>query len=214
MPKTLKSFHENHKSAHTISMKKLQHQPDFSKLCKPAQNHILDIASLLIFFFFVASITGFLWEVLIFLVKEGRFRNRGFLYGPWLPVYGIGAVLFFVLLCKKKSHPLTVFLLSLFIGTGLELVIGWFLDTWWGLRYWDYTTYFLNFHGYICLFSAAGFGIAGTIWICLLSTPLKKLWFLLPVRLRRALNTILILLFVTDCAAALIFPNTGKGVTF
>ena len=44
----------------------------------------------MIFFFFVTSVGGFLWEVLIFFVKDGRFRNRGFLYGPWLPVYGAG----------------------------------------------------------------------------------------------------------------------------
>ena len=37
----------------------------------------------MIFFFFTGSVCGYVWEVLIFLVKEGTFRNRGFLYGPW-----------------------------------------------------------------------------------------------------------------------------------
>ena len=122
----------------------------------------------MIFFFFTGSVCGYVWEVLIFLVKEGTFRNRGFLYGPWLPVYGIGAVLFSVILSPrellpdssgkyKKNHPVTIFFLSALSGSGLELVIGWFLDFLWNLRYWDYSGYFLNFRGYICLVSAFGF---------------------------------------------------------
>lgn len=125
----------------------------------------------MIFFFFTGSACGYVWEVLIFLVKEGTFRNRGFLYGPWLPVYGIGTVLFSVILSPrellpdssgkyKKNHPVTVFFLSTLLGSGLELVIGWFLDFLWNLRYWDYSGYFLNFRGYICLASAFGFGVA------------------------------------------------------
>ena len=123
---------------------------------------------------FVCSVCGYVWEVLIFLVKEGTFRNRGFLYGPWLPVYGIGAVLFSVVLSPrellpdssgkyKKNHPVTVFFLSTLLGSGLELVIGWFLDFFWNLRYWDYSGYFLNFRGYICLASAFGFGVGGVL---------------------------------------------------
>lgn len=138
----------------------------------------------MIFFFFTGSACGYVWEVLIFLVKEGTFRNRGFLYGPWLPVYGIGAVLFSVILSPhellpdssgkhKKNHPVTVFFLSTLLGSGLELVIGWFLDLFWNLRYWDYSGYFLNFRGYICLVSALGFGIAGVLWVCIFSKYCK-----------------------------------------
>ena len=141
---------------------------------------------------------------------------RGFLYGPWLPVYGIGAVLFYLLLgCRrKKIHPAGIFFLSAGIGTGLELLIGWFLDTFWNLRYWDYSGYPFHFHGYICLYAAIGFGIAGVLWICVLETPLTRLWKRLSPKVRLGLNTLLLLLFAADCAAALIFPNRGAGITF
>ena len=150
-------------------MKKHSNLPDFSKLCAPEQNPIQDKISLLIHFFFLGSFSGFLWETLIFLVKDNTFRNRGFFYGPWLPVY---------------------------------------------LRYWDYSSYPYNFHGYICLFSAIGFGIAGMLWICVFSNIFRKYWFSLPPGFRRCFNSMLVLLFLTDCAAALIFPNAGHGITF
>lgn len=169
---------------------------------------------LLFFYFFLASVCGFLWEVLLFFIKEGHFRNRGFLYGPWLPVYGTGAVLIYILLSRLRHHPVKAFVYSLLIGTSLELIIGLTLDYFWGLRYWDYSGSPLNFRGYICLISALGIGIAGALWICLLSPHLEKLWFHMPEKIRSAVNTILLLLFITDCATALIFPNTGRGITF
>lgn len=227
-------------NAHTIPMKKNDHLPDFHKLCSPGQNHITLFISQQIFFFFLGAIGGFLWEVLLMLAKAGQFANRGFLYGPWLPIYGIGAVLFYLLLgdrkilytpstaahslslpsskasCRKsaKKHPFRIFFLSMLIGTGLELLIGWFLDFGWNLRYWDYRSYPLNYNGYICIWSAAGFGIAGVLWICLLSSRITRLWLRFSGKSRTNINTILILIFLLDCTASLIFPNTGPNVTF
>lgn len=247
LPSTSYIFHT---FGHPILMKKSEHLPDFHKLCSPGQNHIAFLISQQIYFFFLGAVGGFLWEVLIYLVLDGTLVKRGFLYGPWLPLYGTGAVLFYMLLgnpvhqakyylegetlyspastisfrkkrflaAKKERrenlHPITLFFLSLFIGTVTELASGWFLDTFWDLHYWDYSGCPLNFHGYVCLYSALGFGIAGTIWICFLSSFMTRLWIQLPVELRKRINTIFILLFLIDCAAALIFPNIGKNITF
>lgn len=263
-----------HASGHTNPMRTHEYKPDFHKLFSSEPHPVRLLASQLIFFFFLGSIGGFLWEVLLFLVKDGQFHNRGFLYGPWLPVYGIGAVLFYLLfgnpkqiffMCrnsremptaqdyalhlllsdsslsspehersfqmdskdfdvfsttgslsnrKSRKHPLTIFLLSALTGSLIELAVGCFLDLVWNLRYWDYTGYLFDFHGYICLWSVLGFGVAGTLWICFLSHPITKFWLMLPAKIRNGSNTILILLFLTDCAAALIFPNQGNGITF
>ena len=129
-----------------------------------------------------------------------RHRRSAFLSAAGLPA--------------KKIHPAGVFFLSAAIGTGLELLIGWFLDAFWNLRYWDYSGYPFHFHGYICLYAAIGFGIAGVLWICVLEAPLTRHWKRLTPKVRLGLNTLLLLLFAADCAAALIFPNHGAGITF
>lgn len=152
--------------------------------------------------------------MLLLLRKDGSFHNRGFLYGPWLPVYGAGGVILYLLFRRIKKHPVRVFFLSALAGSALELLIGWILDTVWGLRYWDYSSYPWNFSGYICLYSALGFGIAGTAWVCFVSGILEKLWFRFPRTFRYAFNSLLVLLLLLDAAAALIFPNTGAGITF
>lgn len=166
------------------------------------------------FCFFVTSISGYLWEVCIYFFQESTFTNRGFLYGPWLPVYGAGAILLHILLHTQCRHPLRVFFLSMLLGTLLELLVGIFLDCFWGLRYWDYTGWVLNFHGYICLLSALGFGFAGVLWICFLSRLLLILWSKIPASLQRIILTLLVLAFLIDCSAALIFPNHGENITF
>lgn len=195
-------------------MKKHSPHSDFKALPKDSHTTTQEYITLLIFYFFTASFCGFVWEVFLFFLKEGHFRNRGFLYGPWLPVYGTGAVLMYLFLFSLRRQPLKVFFYSVLAGTSLELIIGLFLDYFWELRYWDYSSYPLNFRGYICLYSALGIGIAGAVWVCLLSALLKKLWFLIPEKLRSIITAILLLLFLFDLAAALIFPNTGRGITF
>lgn len=62
-------------------MKKHDRLPDFSKLCAPEQTPISFFLSQQIYFFFLGSIGGFLWEVAIFLYRDKTFANRGFLYG-------------------------------------------------------------------------------------------------------------------------------------
>ena len=166
-----------------------------------------------IYLFFLTSMAGFLWEVLLYLVKDGSFRNRGFFYGPWLPVYGVGAVLILLLLRRFQKHPVLCFFLSAAIGSAVELLIGWMLNTFWGLRYWDYSGHFWNWNGYICFTSAVGFGIAGAVWVCCLSILSLKLWHKIPRKGQMVLIAVLFFLFITDIAAALIFPNAGRGIT-
>ena len=128
--------------------------------------------------------------------------------------------------CRHHPHPIldilpvyltrgiSIFFLSALSGSGLELVIGWFLDFLWNLRYWDYSGYFLNFRGYICLASAFGFGVAGVLWVCIFSKILQKWWYHISLDFRKKWNMFWVFIFVIDCAAALIFPNTGHSITF
>lgn len=166
------------------------------------------------YLFFTASLAGFLWEVLLFFVLDGRFVNRGFFYGPWLPVYGSGAVLIYACLHHKKSHPLYCFFASAAIGASVELFTGWLLDTVFHLRYWDYHGQFLHVGGYICLFSVLGFGLAGTFYICLAAPFLLRFWNRLLPALRGYLIGLFLILFALDAAASLILPNRGQGITF
>lgn len=164
--------------------------------------------------FYAAAFTGFLWEVLLYFIQEQSFYKRGFFHGPWLPIYGVGAVIIYFFLHNQKSHPIRCFFYSGLIGAGVELGIGWFLFTFFHARYWDYTGQFLNVGGYICLYSILGFSLAGMAFVCIAAPKLLGLWSRLPLRLRLNLIAFLVILLALDTAASLIVPNEGEGITF
>jgi len=167
-----------------------------------------------IFFFFLGAFLGYLWEVLLFYVQDGVFCNRGFLYGPWLPVYGVGAVLMLLILRRFQKHPVKVFFLAVLLGSFVELFIGWFLAQVFHLRYWDYHDYPLQLGGYVCSLFCTGIRhrrCALGLCVCADCLPFMEK---MPVPLQRIFLTLLILAFLFDCAAALIFPNAGHNITF
>ena len=166
-----------------------------------------------LFLFFAASFIGYIWEVFLCSLKDGILYNRGFFYGPWLPVYGTGAVLLFFSLRFLAARPVCVFVLSLLLGGGVELAAGLLLDVCFGLRYWDYRGSMLNVNGYICLVSVMTFGLAGMLWVCFISRYLLSLWDrVLPGR-QELILSLLSFFFMLDLAAACILPHVGLGIT-
>ena len=91
------------------------------------------------------------------------FVNRGFLFGPWLPIYGIGFLIIMVIFnLLKIKKPLWVFVAGTLIAVGAELIASYIIDATLGTRLWDYTGYFMNFDGRIALVPGLMFGLL--IW--------------------------------------------------
>ncbi len=166
------------------------------------------------YFFFLSAFAGFLWEVALTLLQSSTVCKRGFFYGPWLPVYGVGGVLLYLLLHRLKNHYILCFFLSAAIGTAVELAIGLLIRKVYHLNYWDYSGFYFNYHGLICLLSSIGFGFAGVFWISYFSRYALLLWNKLSIKKQKALLLLLLLLFSIDCLIAVPAPNTGRGITY
>ena len=122
------------------------------------------------YLFFLASVLGFLWEVLLYFVLHHYFVNRGFFYGPWLPVYGAGAVLLEAFLQRLHIHrAVPVFAVSALTCSTLEYLLGAYLAWYRGLRYWDYSHLPFHLNGHICLYSCyapnTGNDICFSVWL-------------------------------------------------
>lgn len=167
-----------------------------------------------IWLFTFLSFAGWLWEVCLYLVTTGRFVNRGILTGPWLPIYGAGGLFLFFLLYRLKKHPVFVFLLAAAVCSALEYFCSWFLEKLWGVRWWDYSGYFANLNGRICLLGAAAFGTGALLAIYLLIPWFEKIYEKIPPRIRKTVGILLLLLFVIDGAYAAANPNAGWGITY
>ena len=168
----------------------------------------------MVFLFVIASLIGYIWEVALTYVCTGILCNRGFMHGPWLPIYGFGSLFLLVLLYRFAHRPIIVFFLSGVIGSFVELITGLALDIYWNICYWDYSGLKFDLAGYISLISFLGFCIAGALWVCILVPLLYKVWAYIPALARRASVLLFCTVFFIDYIYSLFCPNTGVGITF
>lgn len=121
-------------------------------------NNLIKLAIL----FYLCSIIGYIYEMILCFIYNGKFLSHGILYGPWLPIYGTGSLLISCL-SKYRKHPILIFILSFFISGILEYLCGFLLLKYLDMRLWDYRGWFLNINGFVCLISAFIFGIGGLL---------------------------------------------------
>lgn len=167
----------------------------------------------LVLLFFAFSFAGWLWEVGIHIVTQGIFVNRGTMYGPWLPIYGCGAVLVLLLLRKVFKNPPLTFVVSMVVCSIIEYFASWYLEKAHGIRWWDYSGYFMNLNGRICLEGAVVFGLACCLVVYFVGPLLGELIDKMPPQRRMALSLVLAALFLIDGAYSSKHPNAGKGIT-
>lgn len=166
-----------------------------------------------ILLFFTFSFIGWIWEVFLFILETGTLVNRGTMYGPWLPIYGAGGVLILFLLKRFREKPILMFL-SAFILCGIvEYGTAWYLETFKHLRYWDYSGYFVNIKGRICLEGLIVFGLGGCGFTYLLAPLFDNLYRKINPKIVNILCIVLVLLFMGDCAYTHIHPHTGQGIS-
>ena len=166
----------------------------------------------LILLFVIFSVIGWMWEVSLHLM-QGGFVNRGVLHGPWLPIYGSGGVLVLVLLKKVRQNPALTFILTVITCGILEYTTSWYLETFKGHKWWDYSGYLLNLNGRICAEGLLVFGLGGCAFIYIFAPRLDDLIEKIPLKIQITLCVILMGLFITDQAYSHKHPNTGAGVT-
>lgn len=118
--------------------------------------------------FLVGAVSGYIYEVIYCLLIDKELVNRGFLYGPYLPVYGFGAIIMLCLLKRFKKNPLVVFLLAMLVTGIVEYITGYLMYNIYHKTWWDYTGLLLNIDGYVCLRSVLTFGIGGILLIYLI----------------------------------------------
>ena len=119
---------------------------------------------LLFSFFFIYSVIGYISEVIsVYRNTHTIVFSRGYLIGPYLPIFGIGAVLMFSLLEPYKNDFIALFVLSLTVCCLLEYFTSLLMEKIFKLRWWDYSHKSFNINGRVCLENGVMFGLGGII---------------------------------------------------
>lgn len=157
--------------------------------------HLLEIYFLL---FITYAFFGWLMEVICKLIQEKRFINRGFLIGPYCPIYGWGALAITILLNKYLDDPIALFFMSVIICSIIEYLTSYILEKKYNARWWDYSNKKYNINGRICLETLIPFGLLG-MFISYFTNPIFFSFYesFSPILLH-IVSGLLLLIFVTD----------------
>lgn len=161
-------------------------------------------------YFIIYSFLGYIVEVLYGMITKGVIESRqSFLYGPFCGIYGLGAILM-ILPFKKhnKVNNMQLFLGSAAIGCLVEYFISWFGETFLHIKWWDYSNYFLNINGRVCLYFGIFWGILG-IWLVRKLNPrvderIERLKNRIPNIKRKTVVSLANIFLLIDCLVTVV----------
>lgn len=153
----------------------------------------------LVWIFIIYAFIGWCTEVSYAALDTGKFVNRGFLNGPYCPIYGCGVVIVVAILTPLRESLLILFIGSLVLTTALEFVTGYILEKVFHNKWWDYSDKPFNVKGYICLKFSILWGLACTFIMDVLHPLIYKAITWIPFILGVILLSVLMCVFLVDC---------------
>ncbi len=157
--------------------------------------HTIEIYFLL---FISYAFLGWCMEVTCKFIQYKKFINRGFLIGPYCPIYGWGALAITILLKRYMEDPLVLFVMSTLICSIIEYLNSYFMEKKYHARWWDYSNKKFNINGRICLETLIPFGILGVAIMYGTNPILFKLYNQIPQLVINILTAILFIGFIVD----------------
>lgn len=148
--------------------------------------------------FFIYAILGWIIETTLVSVEKRKFVNRGFLIGPYCPIYGFGGLAITILLKNYTKDPIVLFLMAVIICGILEYFTSYIMEKIFKARWWDYSAKKYNINGRICLETVVPFGILGCLVMYVLNPITFKYLNMLSNSMLNIISAICFTIFITD----------------
>ena len=113
-------------------------------------------------YFMIYSFLGWAMESAYVSINAKKWVNRGFINGPFCPIYGTGALLILLALEPVSDSILLLFLGGFVIATVVEYLIGLILEKLFHATWWDYSQKPFNIKGRVCLERSVEWGVLTT----------------------------------------------------
>lgn len=148
--------------------------------------------------FIIYSILGWLMETCLCSFKQKKIVNRGFLIGPYCPIYGWGALIIILTLTKYKNDPFVIFGMALLICSILEYFTSWLMEKFFNARWWDYSTQKFNLEGRICLKNSILFGLGGVLVLLVFQPIIENLLSYVPRSFIFFISSFILIIYIID----------------
>ena len=153
-----------------------------------------------VFLFFFYSFVGWCVESTYVSLKRKKFVNRGFIRGPFLPLYGSGGLMMLIVSMPFRENLLLTYAAGCVGATALEYVTGVTMEALFKVRYWDYSKNRFNFQGQICLGSTLAWGALTVLMTQVIHPPVERFLFWVPQGILTFGTMLLTLYFAADFA--------------
>lgn len=153
--------------------------------------------------FIIYSIAGWIMEVIGKLIEKKKFINRGFLIGPYCPIYGCGALIVTCFLKKYMNDWFVLFSVSIIICGLLEYVTSYIMEKLFRARWWDYSERKYNINGRVCLETLIPFGVLSLLIIYVTNPFILKYLLMIQNQILNILAGILFFIFILDSIISL-----------
>lgn len=157
----------------------------------------------LLWFYLLYSFIGWTIGTSVAAVREHRFIDVGFLFGPYCPAYGFGAVAFAVFLPELRNHLFFLFLGGVILSSVITFSTGFVLEKIFHRKWWDYSRKRFQFGGYVNLPYTVVWGISAVVCISFINPSLKELLVLIPSNLGTILLIVLYAVLCLDLAGTI-----------
>lgn len=134
-----------------------------------------------LFFFYFYCFFGWCFESVYVSLKSKKPVNRGFMRGPFLPLYGSGAIMMLLVSMPFQNNILLVYIAGCIGATVLEYVTGVTMEALFKVRYWDYSKNKFNFQGHVCLGTSLAWGVLTILMTEVLHKPVEQMVLSIPV---------------------------------
>ena len=158
-------------------------------------------------YFVIYSIIGWFVETVFVFCQTKKFVDRGFLIGPYIPIYGVGSILMILYLTQYKDNVITVFLLAVIVCSILEYLTSYIMEVLFKTRWWDYSNEKFNLNGRICGKNSILFGLGG-IFVIYYIHPI--ILYLVNKFSNNIITIILMIVFMIDLIISLNVINKFK----
>lgn len=154
--------------------------------------------------FIIYAFIGWCVEVAYAYRNKRRFINRGFLNGPFCPIYGFTALLVIFLISPLSNNLLLLFISAIILTSSIEFITGYVLERSFHQKWWDYKYEAFNIGGYICLKASIVWGVVCVVLVYGLQKPINNFAELISVGAGGVIAVLIISLMVVDTIITLL----------
>lgn len=150
------------------------------------------------FLFFLFCNIGWVQESAIESLYRRRWINRGFLRGPYIPIYGLGGITILLCCMPFRENGFLVYFVGMLACTTLEYFVGWFMETIFHKQFWDYSMLKITYKNRISLLSSLFWGLLSLFMVYILFGYVDALVDILPINVVVIYDTVMMLAVCVD----------------